>query len=192
MVSAVDTDVGLVEHTAVAAAPAQKGTTRGADAITESPGQRSAAVTEPPAPVPPQKNDQTQGNQKQMKGSNIIKNWLTAMGDKSRDKTVKYLEQVDSLAMKPKLMNKATAAANKAAKATHKETMNLDPATKTKAASRKHTISFADQQKENLEAQGSALLDHCFQIQRKQDYQSSSGDGIRTNPQVPNGDSRWG
>ena len=74
MVSTVDTDVGMAENTAAAAAPAQKGTKRGANAITESPQQRSAAVAEPTASVTPQKNNQIQGNQKNRRSSNSVKN----------------------------------------------------------------------------------------------------------------------
>ena len=59
------------------------------------------------------------------------------------------LGQVYHLGTKPKLMSKATAASNKAAKGKQKETMNPNQATRTEAVSRKPTISFADQQKEN-------------------------------------------
>ena len=82
-----------------------------------------------------------------MKGSNI-KNWLTSKGDKSKDATVKELEQVDPLGAKQNVTSKVTAAANKAAKAKHKGTTNPDPETTTKIPSRKPTISFDDQQKE--------------------------------------------
>ena len=74
----------MEKHTTTVAAPTQKGTRRGADVITESQQQRSVAVAELTALVTPQKNDQKQGNQKKMKGSNI-KNWLTSSGDKSKD-----------------------------------------------------------------------------------------------------------
>ena len=52
---------------------------------------------------------------------------------------------MDTLGVKPKLMRKTTAAANKAAKANHKGTTNPAPSTTTKDVSRKPTISFADQ-----------------------------------------------
>ena len=82
-----------------------------------------------------------------MKGGNL-KNWLTSMEDKIKNKPFKELEEVDPLRTKPKLMSKTTAAANKAAKVNHKGTANLASATQTTAASRKTKILFADQQKE--------------------------------------------
>ena len=100
MLSAVDIDVDLAEHTVTAAEPAQKGTTRGANTIPESPQRRSAAVSEHTASVTPQKNDRTQGNQKKRRSSNSIKNWLRVLGDKPKDATVKELEQVDPLGAK--------------------------------------------------------------------------------------------
>ena len=74
-----------------------------------------------------------------------VKDWLKVLGEKTKGATGKELEQVDLLGAKPKLMSKATAAANKAAKGKQKETMNPTPATKTNAASRKPTVSFAYQ-----------------------------------------------
>ena len=146
MVSTVDINASMVDQTAAAAAPEQKGTTRGAEAITEYPQQRSAAVTEPTTSVAPQKNDRIQCNQKKRRSS--VKDWLKVLGEKSKGATGKKLEQVDLLGTKPKPMSKTTAAANKAAKGKQKEKMNPTPATKTKAASSKPAISFADQQKE--------------------------------------------
>ena len=71
MVSPVDTDVGLVEHITTVEAPAQKGTRIGADSITKSQQRRSAVVAERTASVTPHKNNQTHGNQKEMKGGDI-------------------------------------------------------------------------------------------------------------------------
>jgi hypothetical protein len=146
MASTMDIDSSTAEQTAAAAAaPEQKGTTRGVEAITESPRRRSSAVAEPAAPVTPQEDDRTQGNQKKRRSG--VKNWLKVMGEKSNGATGKALEQVDILGTKPKLMSKAATATKKADKGKQEETLNPTPATRTKAASRKSTISFADQQK---------------------------------------------
>ena len=84
---------------------------------------------------------QSEENEKQRRHQELVDGLL---GDKSKDATVKELEQVDPLGAKPKLMSKATTAANKAAKRKQTGTTNPTPATKTTAASRKPTISFAD------------------------------------------------
>ena len=118
----------MADHADAVATPAQKGTRRGVDSITESPQQKSAAVTEQTASATPQNNGRTQGSHKKMKGGNL-KNWLLSI--------FKELEEVDSLGTKPKLTSKTTTAANKAAKVNHKGTTNLAPVTKTTAASRK-------------------------------------------------------
>jgi len=49
-------------------------------------------VAEQTASVTPQKNNQTQGNQKKMNDSNL-KNWLTSMKDNTKDTTVKELDK---------------------------------------------------------------------------------------------------
>ena len=69
---------------------------------------------------------------------------MKALRKEPKGATGKDLAQVDPFGAKPKIMNKATNAANKAHKGKQKETMNPTPATKTKAASRKPTISFTD------------------------------------------------
>ena len=118
------TDVIMDKQTVVPAAPEQKGTTRGADAITESPylspQQRSAAVTIPITLVTSLKNDWKQDNQKKRRSG--MKAFLVT---KSKNAAGKEPTHAYLLRMKTTVMSKSAATAKKLQREAIRKHQNL-------------------------------------------------------------------